>query len=62
MKAAELGISEGHLECWWKGVKDWHVKLIKKRSDQATKIHTERENWVLKNVAFYKSNYCTDLI
>ncbi|KAF6721619.1 hypothetical protein FQA47_024758, partial [Oryzias melastigma] len=56
MKAAELGISEGHLECWWKGVKDWHVKLIKKRSDQATKIHTERENWVLKNVAFYKSS------
>ncbi|RVE75389.1 hypothetical protein OJAV_G00016210 [Oryzias javanicus] len=55
-KAAELGISEGHLECWWKGVKDWHVKLTKKARGQATKIYTERENWVLKNVAFYKGS------
>ena len=30
MKAQELGINVEHLEQWWKGVKDWYVKIYKK--------------------------------
>ncbi|KAG0716772.1 hypothetical protein GWK47_008907 [Chionoecetes opilio] len=54
MKAKELGISLKHLQNWWKNVKDWYVKLSKRTSGQATKMLTERDKWVLKNIAFYK--------
>ncbi|KAG0718565.1 hypothetical protein GWK47_052213 [Chionoecetes opilio] len=57
MKAKELGISLKHLQNWWKNVKDWYVKLSKRTSGQATKMLTERDKWVLKNIAFYKSKF-----
>ena len=57
MKAQELGISVEHLEQWWKGVKDWYVKISKKTSGQATKMLTERETWVLQHCGFYKGQY-----
>ncbi len=57
MKALELGINVEHLEQWWKGIKDWYVKLSKKTSGQATKMLTERENWVLQHFGFYKGRY-----
>ncbi|KAG0730538.1 hypothetical protein GWK47_028029 [Chionoecetes opilio] len=60
MKAKELGISLKHLQNWWKNVKDWYVKLSKRTSGQATKMLTERDKWVLKNIAFYKSSMPTD--
>ncbi|KAG0725938.1 hypothetical protein GWK47_037606 [Chionoecetes opilio] len=61
MKAKELGISLKHLQNWWKNVKDWYVKLSKRTSGQATKMLTERDKWVLKNIAFYKSSMPTDV-
>ena len=57
MKAKELGVTLKHLQNWWKNVKDWYVKLSKKTSGQASKVLTERDKWVLKNIAFYKSKY-----
>jgi hypothetical protein len=57
MKAQELGINVDHLEQWWKGIKDWYVKLSKKTSGQATKMLTERETWVLQHCGFYKGQY-----
>lgn len=57
MKAQELKINVKHLEQWWKGIKDWYVKLSKKTSGQATKMYTERENWVLQHCGFYKGQY-----
>lgn len=57
MKAQELGVTLKHLQNWWKNVKDWFVKLSKRTSGQARKLLTERDKWVLKNIAFYKSKY-----
>lgn len=57
MKAQEIGVTFKHLQNWWKNVKDWYVKLCKKTSGQATKLLTDRDKWVLKNIAFYKSKY-----
>ena len=57
MKAEEIGVSYQHLQNWWKNIKDWYVKLSKKTSGQATKQLTDRDKWVLKNIAFYKSKY-----
>ena len=57
MKAEEVGVSLKHLQNWWKNIKDWYVKLAKKTSGQATKLLTDRDKWVLKNLAFYKSKY-----
>ncbi|KAG0721673.1 hypothetical protein GWK47_045996 [Chionoecetes opilio] len=37
------------------------VKLSKRTSGQATKMLTERDKWVLKNIAFYKSSMPTDV-
>ena len=56
-KAMELGVSLTHLKNWWKNIKDWFVKLIKKTSGQATRVLTDRDRWILQNVAFYKSKY-----
>ena len=56
-KAQELGIPLTHLQHWWKNVRDWYVKLSKRTSGQATKLLTERDKWVLANIAFYKSKY-----
>lgn len=56
-KASDLGVTLKHLQNWWKNVKDWYVKLQKKTSGQATRVLTERDQWILKNVAFYKSKY-----
>ena len=56
-KAMELGVSLTHLKNWWKNIKDWFVKLVKKTSGQATRQYTDRDRWILKNVAFYKSKY-----
>ena len=53
-KAQQLGISVEHLEQWWRGIKDWYVKLSKKTSGQATKMFTEREAWLLQHCSFYK--------
>ncbi|KAG0699576.1 hypothetical protein GWK47_025779 [Chionoecetes opilio] len=61
MKAKELGIILKHLQNWWKNVKDGYVKLSKRTSGQATKMLTERDKWVLKNIAFYKSSMPTDV-
>ena len=57
MKAQEIGVPYKHLQNWWKNVKDWYVKLSKKTSGQAKKQLTDRDKWVLKNIAFYKSKY-----
>ena len=57
LKAQEIGVSYKHLQNWWKNIKDWYVKLSKKTSGQATKLLTDRDKWVLKNIAFYKSKY-----
>ena len=57
MKAQEIGVTFKHLQNWWKNVKDWYLKLSKKTSGQATKLLTDRDKWVLKNIAFYKSKY-----
>lgn len=56
-KARELGISLLHLEKWWKNLKDWYVKLLKKTSGQARKQLTGRDKWVLNSLSFYKSKY-----
>ena len=56
-KAKELGVSLQHLQNWWKNVKDWYVKLLKKTSGQASKTLTMRDRWVLTNISFYKSKY-----
>ena len=56
-KAQELNISLKHLQNWWKNVKDWFVKLSKKTSGQATRVLTDRDQWIPKNIAFYKSKY-----
>ncbi|KAM4570219.1 uncharacterized protein PAE49_009429 [Odontesthes bonariensis] len=60
MKAQEIGVTFKHLQNWWKNVKDWYVKLSKKTSGQATKLLTDRDKWVLKNIAFYKSSITTE--
>ena len=57
MKAQEIGVPHKHLQNWWKNVKDWYVKLSKKASGQAKKQLTDRDKWVLKNIAFYKSKF-----
>lgn len=54
-KATALGISLQHLEKWWKNTKDWYMKIRKVKSGQAVKQYTERDRWLLKNLAFYKS-------
>lgn len=60
-KAKELGVSLTHLQNWWKNIKDWYVKLLKKTSGQATKTMTPRDKWILTNISFYKSKlyFCT---
>ena len=57
VKAKEIGVTYQHLTHWWKNIKDWYVKLCKKTSGQARKQLTDRDKWVLKNLAFYKSKY-----
>ena len=56
-KARELKVTLKHLQNWWKNIKDWYVKLIKKTSGQAAKQFTDRDRWVLTNLAFYRSKY-----
>ena len=57
MKAEELNISLEHLQKWWKNLKDWYVKLLKKTSGQACKTLTGRDKWVLNSLSFYQSKY-----
>ena len=57
MKAEELNISLEHLQKWWKNLKDWYVKLLKKTSGQASKTLTGRDRWVLNSLNFYQSKY-----
>ena len=52
-KARSLGVSLQHLEKWWKNTKDWYVKIRKSKSGQAARQYTERDRWLLKNLAFY---------
>ena len=54
-KAVELHISLEHLQKWWKNLKDWYVKLRKKKSGQANPVLTGRDKWVLNSLSFYKS-------
>jgi len=54
LKAQSLDVTHEHLTKWWKNVKDWYLKLLKKTSGQARKQLTERDTWVLKNLSFYK--------
>ena len=61
MKAEELDIKLVHLEKWWKNLKDWYVKLKKKKSGQSTKPLTGREKWVLKNLSFYHTQVQVDV-
>ena len=46
-----------HLQNWWKNVKDWYVRLRKRASGQAAKQLTDRDKWVLRNLAFYSGEY-----
>lgn len=57
IKAQELNISLTHLEKWWKNLKDWYVRLSKKKSGQAKQVFTDREKWLLTNLSFYKGQY-----
>ena len=57
IKAEELKISVEHLQKWWKNLKDWYVKLLKKTSGQARKPLTGRDKWVLNSLSFYHSKY-----
>ena len=57
MKAQDLNISLEHLQKWWKNLKDWYVKLLKKTSGQAVKTLTGRDRWVLQSLSFYQSKY-----
>lgn len=52
-KAEEMGVTVKHLEGWWKSQKDWYVRLNNKKSGQAAKQYTDREQWVLRKLAFY---------
>ena len=61
MKADELNIKLVHLEKWWKNLKDWYVKLKKKKSGQASKPLTGREKWVLDNLSFYQTQVQVDV-
>ena len=56
-KAEELNVSLEHLQKWWKNLKDWYVKLLKKTSGQARKPLTGRDKWVLNSLSFYQSKY-----
>lgn len=57
-KAGELNISLEHLEKWWKNTKDWYVKVKKGKSGQgANRRLTNRDRWLMQNLAFYNSKY-----
>ena len=53
VKAEQFGVTIEHLEGWWKSVKDWFVKLMKKKSGDARKKLTDRELWILDHISFY---------
>ena len=54
-KAAELGVSVEHIMGWWKSIKDWYVRLNKVKSGQAAKRYTDREQLILDNCKFYRT-------
>jgi len=54
-KAAEIGMSVEHIMGWWKSVKDWYVRLNKVKSGQAVKKYTDREQFIIDNCKFYKT-------
>lgn len=54
-KAADMGVSVEHILGWWKSVKDWYVRLNKVKSGQAAKKYTDREQFILDNCKFYKT-------
>lgn len=54
LKAEEIGVSLVHLQKWWKNLKDWYMRLLRKTSGQSAKILTARDKWILSNLAFYK--------
>lgn len=53
VKAEQFGVTIEHLEGWWKSVKDWFVRLLKKKSGEARKKLTDRELWIVDNISFY---------
>ena len=40
---------------WWKSIKDWYVRLNKVKSGQAAKRYTDREQFILDNCKFYRT-------
>ena len=53
VKAEQFGVTIEHLEDWGKSVKDWFVKLMKKKSGDSRKKLTDRELWILDRISFY---------
>ena len=53
VKAQQCCTTLEHLEGWWKSIKDWYVRLSKKKSGQATKKLTDREKWIMDRISFY---------
>ena len=51
--AGTLGVPTANLEGWWKGVRDWFVRLSRKKSGQAAKPLTDREQWIVQNIKFF---------
>lgn len=54
-KANELGLTVDHIMGWWKSLKDWYVRLSKVKSGQAAKKYTDREQYIINSLQFYKT-------
>lgn len=39
---------------WWKSMHTWYVKLLKKKSGQAARMHTDREVVIIEQCKFYE--------
>ena len=56
-KEAALKLEEpvDNLKCWFKSMRTRYGNLVKPKSGQAAKEHTDREKWILEKFAFVGS-------
>ena len=55
-KAISVGLTKGQLDTWYKSMRTSFGKLTQKKSGQAAKNLTEREQWILRVFDFLKTH------
>jgi arsenate reductase-like glutaredoxin family protein len=50
--AEQMGKTSKELQGWWQGIKDQFTKLHRKKSGQAARLPTERQQWIQRRCKF----------